>query len=67
MVTETQLEDAFNRYEAAFGRWMFPPLDYGHVHLSDEQLMAYLEKAIARNRAIDWAEELKPLPPGALS
>jgi hypothetical protein len=54
-------------YEQRFGEPVIPPLDFGHVNLSEAEMLAYARQGLAQDHAIDWAAIYAPLPDGANS
>lgn len=63
-----RVDEIYNEYEKQFGEPLsFPPLDYGHISMSPEELMQHALSALQTKKRINWSEHFTKLKKGQLS
>lgn len=56
------MRNVFFDYLAQFGEVLnFPPCDFGHIAMTEEQLAQYAKDALASGKPIRWNEHFKVL------
>lgn len=61
-------DEVFEKYLERFGVPLFhPPLNFGHIAMSVDELARYGRDALEAGEPIDWTQHFDPLPDGALS